>query len=142
SRPAADPPSAAGFGDRSGSPQLLARFVNPYGLRRLWTSRCRGEGVEEYGEPTSSLGQRVFGAGRTGVDDVAFEDAGVGQFIESGGEGGRRDGPEHLPELVEAGSARPGGVDDRECVPPPEEVGRAADLLGERLAAAAAHGSL
>jgi hypothetical protein len=87
------------------------------------------------------LGQHVFGARRAGVDDVAFENAGVCQFIESGGEGCRRYRSEHLPELVEARGARPRRVDDRERVTPPEEIGRAADLLGERLAASAAHRS-
>jgi hypothetical protein len=105
----------------------------------MWTGRYGEERVEECGKPASLLGQRIFGAGRAGVDDVAFKDAGVCQLIKSGGQGRRRDGHEHLPELVEARGAGPGRVDDRERVPPPEEVSRAADLIRERLAATAAH---
>ena len=100
----------------------------------LWASV---EGASRFNEfkqavgeiPPRTLAQRL----------LELEDAGLRQLLEPGGERRGRHRPEHLAELVEARGARPGRVDDRERVPPPEEIGGAADLLGHWLAAAAAH---
>src|SRR3990172_6018944 len=90
------------------------------------------ERVHDRLEPPALVGQVVLDPRRTRVDDGALEDARVLELHEARGQRPRRDGAEHLAELVETEGPGVGRVDDREEPAPLEEVGRAANLLGQR----------
>ena len=70
--------------------------------------------------------------GRTSVDDLPAENAGLLEVGEPLREGRRRDAAERLKELVEADGAFVRDVEDRDSPTSFEEVRRAADLLWER----------
>jgi hypothetical protein len=70
--------------------------------------------------------------GRTGVNDLPPEHAGLLEVGEPLGEGRRRDAAERLQELVEAAGALVRDLEDLDCPTPFVEVRRAAHLLWER----------
>src|SRR6185437_13768788 len=82
----------------------------------------------------------ILDAWRPRVEDAPLEHTRLLQLAQARGERSRRNALEGLLELVEADGARFGRrPEDCERPAPPEEVGRAGDLLGKRLAGTAAH---
>src|SRR5690348_18360171 len=87
----------------------------------------------------AALRQAVLGAWRPSLDGHAREDAGLLELDEPRRERRRRDRAERLRELAEANRPLVRGPDDRDRPAPLGEMRHTADLLGDRLAATAAH---
>src|SRR4029077_8212914 len=114
-------------GDRRARAGLGARSVGAQGLNHI-------------AQTPTGLGEAVLDSRRARVEDLALEDACVLQLGQPCCERARGNALERLLELVEADGARLGrGPEDGERPAPSEEVCRAGDLLGQRLAGPTAH---